>query len=76
MDDDLASRILGWIENFLTLIGIQRQKALQDEYLPKLIQSKMETMMGEVMAEKLEGKGLQAVSKVLPEEKQARYFHR
>eukprot|EP00977_Amphora_coffeiformis_P009771 scaffold2246_cov162-Amphora_coffeaeformis.AAC.30 len=76
LQPDMATKILNWMEWFLQMIGIERQRSLQDEFLPKLIQSKMETMMGEVMAEKLDSKGLQAISKVLPEEKQARYFHR
>jgi len=75
LQPDMATKILNWMEWFLQMIGIERQRSLQDEFLPKLIQSKMETMMGEVMAEKLDSKGLQAISKVLPEEKQARYFH-
>ena len=71
---DWAERLQQFLRQFWNLIGGHRQKSLQEEYLPTLIQSKMETVMGEVVAGKLESKGLEAISTVLPETKQARYF--
>lgn len=74
LGQDWAARLQACLASVLALIGVHRQKSLEQEYLPRLVQSKMETVMGDIMAGKLQDKGLQAVSQVLPEDKQARFF--
>lgn len=75
MSQALALRIKHCIQTFLSWFKIGTQKSLEDDYLPKLIESKMESIMDEAVAGKLKRRGLHAVSKVLIQEKQARYFY-
>jgi hypothetical protein len=74
LSKDGAARILSCLQHFWSWLGGHRQRSLEEDYLPKLIQARMEDLMGEVLADKLEQKGLEAISEVLPEEQQARYF--
>jgi hypothetical protein len=74
LSKDWAATILACLQRVWSWLGGARQKSLEEDYLPKLIQAKMEDLMGEVLADKLEQKGLEAISEVLPEAQQARYF--
>ena len=74
MSQALALRLKGCIQSVLSWFGMRTQKSLESDYLPMLIQSKMENIMDEALAGKLRKRGLHAVSKVLIEEKQARFF--
>lgn len=65
-----------WLKWVLSMIGLENQKSVEEEYLPKLIQAKMESIMGDIVATKLETKGMKAVSQVLPETEQARFFYK
>lgn len=58
----------------LGLIGSNNQQWVEEGYLPKLVQKKLESAMGEVLAEKLERKKMLADTFVLGEAKQARFF--
>jgi len=70
----LALRLKNCIQGILYWFGMKTQKSLERDYLPRLIESKMESIMDEAVADKLKRRGLHAISKVLIEEKQARYF--
>lgn len=74
MDESLAEKILHWLNRFFELIGMRNKDRLEGDYLPRVVQRQMETMMTDMMAEKLETKGLDAEPTVLSEEKQARFF--
>lgn len=69
-----ALRIKSCIQRVLSWMGMSTQKTLEGDYLPWLIESKMQGIMDEAVAGKLQRVGLHAVSRVLTEEKQARYF--
>lgn len=58
----------------LGLIGSNNQQWVEEGYLPKLVQKKLQAVMAEIMAEKLEQKKMVAETLVLGEAKQARYF--
>ncbi|CAB9497047.1 expressed unknown protein [Seminavis robusta] len=65
-------RLLTW---FLSLLGATHQKTLEEEYLPRIVQAKMEPMMNEMLKVRLEEEmKMEATTQVLGEEKQARYF--
>lgn len=74
LSSNWAARLTQCWHHLLRIIGVHRKHLLQEEYLPNLIQSKMESVMGDVVADKLESKGLEAMSQVLPEMQQARFF--
>jgi len=58
----------------LGLIGSNNQQWVEEGYLPKIVQKKLESAMGEILVEKLEAKKMVAETHVLGEAKQARYF--
>jgi hypothetical protein len=58
----------------LGIIGSNNQQWVEEGYLPKIVQKKLEKAMGEILAEKLEKKKMVAETYVLGEAKQARYF--
>lgn len=58
----------------LGMIGSNNQQWVEEGYLPKIVQKKLERAMGEILSEKLEQKKMLAETYVLGEEKQARYF--
>jgi hypothetical protein len=67
-------RLLMWV---LTLLGARNQRSLEEEFLPRVVQSKMEPLMTEMLKVKLEEEMLmEADTMVLGEDKQARYFFR
>ena len=74
MSRDWAMCIKSCLQRILSWLGMQTQQSLEGDYLPWLIQSKMESVMNEAVAGRLQRTRLRAVSKVLTEEKQARYF--
>mmetsp|Transcript_11684 Transcript_11684/g.22387 ORF Transcript_11684/g.22387 Transcript_11684/m.22387 type:complete len:268 (+) Transcript_11684:122-925(+) len=74
MSQALALRLKHCIQSVLDWFGVKNKKSLESDYLPRLIQSKMESIMDEAVAGKLKQRGLHAISKVLIQEKQARYF--
>jgi hypothetical protein len=76
IDADWAATLKSWLNHILLMIGVRNQKSLQDEYLPRLIQNRMESMMGDIIADKLATKGMKAISQVMPETEQARFFYK
>lgn len=71
-DDSVAVRLVRWIVGSM---GMQLVDSVQRDYLPALIQSKMQPNMGEKMQEELAEKKMKASVDVLSEEKQARFFY-
>jgi hypothetical protein len=65
---------LYWLEHFLVCIGASRQRRLEEDVLPALIHGKLEKIIGEILAEKIEEKFLDAESNVCSAAAQARYF--
>ena len=58
----------------LGIIGSNNQQWVEEGYLPKIVQKKLETAMGEILSEKLQKQKMVAETYVLGEAKQARYF--
>ena len=58
----------------LGLIGSNNQQWVEEGYLPKIVQKKLESALGETLAEKLERKKMLVDTFVLGEAKQARFF--
>jgi hypothetical protein len=71
---DVKHWFMHWLELFLQLIGVIHQRTIEEDVLPDLIQRKLESAMGEIMAEKMGEKFLDAESKVCSASNQARYF--
>lgn len=71
----VAAGFFEWIKLFFCLIGAYNQKSLELDYLPGVVQSKMELLMDELLAEKIAEKKVEARAKVLHESNQARYFY-
>jgi hypothetical protein len=65
---------LYWLEQCLICMGASHQRRLEEEVLPELILGKLEIIVGEILAEKIEEKFLDAESNVCSEAAQARYF--
>lgn len=63
-----------WVGVGLGIIGSNNQQWVEEGYLPKVVQKKLERAMGEILSEKLEKKKMVAETYVLGEAKQARYF--
>lgn len=63
-----------WVGYGLGLMGTNNQQWVEGQYLPKIVQKKLEAAMGEVLSEKLEKRKMVADTLVLNEERQARYF--
>lgn len=57
------------------IIGSSRRKKLEELYFPMLVQSKMDSVMTEMLEQKMEKKKMDAEAIVLSEQKQARYFY-
>lgn len=62
------------IQMFLNFIGAKNTDKLQSYLLPGLIERKLPAMMTDMMSEKMAEKGVIAEAKVLPENKQEKYF--
>ena len=71
-DDSVAVKFVKWI---LSIMGMRLVDSVQKDYLPALIQSKMQPNMGEKMQQELADKKMKASVDVLSEEKQARFFY-
>jgi hypothetical protein len=71
---DAKHWIMYWLEQFLQFIGASPQRTIEEDVLPVLIHRKLESTMGELLAEKMEEKGLDVESKVCSAATQARYF--
>jgi hypothetical protein len=69
----LASALLEWC---LKLIGTDKKKQLEEDFLPEKVQSKLATKILEVMTEKFDRQGLVIYIEILKEEQQARFFYR
>jgi hypothetical protein len=65
---------LYWLEQCLLCIGASHQRRLEEDVLPELILGKLETIIGEILTEKIEEKFLDAESNVCSAAAQARYF--
>lgn len=74
LTQDWAARIQMWLQTVFSWIGGKRQRNFESDYLPRIIQSKMEEVMNDLIADKLEEKGVNAISRVMKQEEQARYF--
>jgi hypothetical protein len=70
----ISTWFLHWLEQFLVCIGASRQRRLEEDVLPGLIHGKLEKIIGEILAEKIEEKFLDAESNVCSAAAQARYF--
>lgn len=67
--------LIGLLIKFLQFLGVKNQKTLEEQYLPRVVQSKMGSLMDEMLKVKLEEEmKMDAECKVLGEDKQARYF--
>ena len=67
------------IVNFLTwllgILGAKNQKSLEETFLPQVVQRRMEPMMNDMLKVRLEEEmKMQADTRVLGEDKQARFF--
>jgi hypothetical protein len=71
---DVKHWFLYLLKLFLQLIGVSHQRTIEEDVLPDLIHHKLESAMGEIMAEKMGEKFLDAESKVCSAANQARYF--
>jgi hypothetical protein len=72
MDWTWLIRLLIWV---LRLLGAANQRSLEEDYLPQVVQSKMEPLMNQMLKVKIEVEMLmEADTMVLGEDKQARYF--
>jgi hypothetical protein len=67
-----AVKFVRW---FLGAMGVTLADTVQTDYLPDLIQKKMQPSMGEMMEEEMAEKKMKASVEVLPEKKQARFFY-
>lgn len=74
MNEAWATRLSCCVQRILQLLGVRTQQSLENDYFPRLIQYNIDKIMDECIAEKLEKKRVKAITKVLPESKQARYF--
>lgn len=72
--DESFFQISSLINVGLGMIGSNNQQWVEEGYLPKIVQKKLKTAMGEILAEKLEKQKMIAETYVLGEAKQARYF--
>jgi hypothetical protein len=71
---DVKHWFMHLLELFFQLIGVSHQRILEEDVLPDLIHRKLESAMGEILAEKMGEKFLDAESKVCLAANQARYF--
>jgi hypothetical protein len=74
----LAIYITQFFDFFWRLLGSRRervQSAFEDDHLPRIVQAKLQTLIPELLAEKLHRKGLEMDMQVLPEEQQSRFFY-
>jgi hypothetical protein len=70
--DSVGVRFVKWI---LSIMGMTLVDSVQKDYLPALIQSKMQLNMGEKMQEEMAEKKMKVSVEVLSEDKQARFFY-
>ena len=69
--------LVRWLTWFLQLLGAKNQRTLEEEFLPRVVQRKMEPLMNEMLKLKMEEEmKMQADTMVLSEDKQARFFFR
>lgn len=71
---DVKHWFMHMLELFFQLIGLSHQRKIEEDVLPDLIHRKLESAMGEILAEKMGEKFLEAESKVCSAANQARYF--
>jgi hypothetical protein len=71
---DVKHWFMHLLELFFQLIGVSNQRTIEEDVLPGLIHRKLESAMGEILAEKMGEKFLDAESKVCSAANQARYF--
>ncbi|CAB9526062.1 expressed unknown protein [Seminavis robusta] len=64
----------GKIQKVLGFVGAKNKDRLEAYFLPSLIEKKLPDMMTSMMGEKMGEKGVKAEAKVLPEEKQQKFF--
>uniref|UniRef100_A0A7S1GJX8 Uncharacterized protein n=1 Tax=Cyclophora tenuis TaxID=216820 RepID=A0A7S1GJX8_CYCTE len=73
-EEDGETMTVQCLKQFFGTIGSRNQDALETNYLPRIIQSKMGDSMGDMLSSELAEKGLEAEAEVLPEALQARFF--
>ena len=72
--EGFALRVKACLQSILFLLGMRTKQAIENNVLPRIIQSNMERIMQEGVTSKMKRRGLHGVVKVLTENKQARYF--
>lgn len=69
------SAIVEFLTWLMGLLGAKNQKSLEEEFLPRVVQKKIESIMTDMLKVRMEEDvQMQAETKVLGEDKQARYF--
>ena len=68
------SMTTGLMRRFLGVLGDSNKASLEREYLPKVVQAKMQGSMGDMLKAQLAEKNLEADTEVLDQTEQARYF--
>jgi hypothetical protein len=68
------ARFLYWVEQLLIYIGASHQRRLEEDVLPDLVLGKLEKIIGEMLAEKIEEHVSDAESNVCSAAAQAQYF--
>jgi hypothetical protein len=71
---DVKHWFMQLLELFLQIIGVSYQRTIEEDVFPDLVHRKLESAMGEILAEKMEEKFLDAESNVCSAANQARYF--
>ena len=65
--------LLTWL---LSIVGAKNQKSLEEEFLPRVVQRKLEPVMNQMLKVKMEEEmKMDAETMVLGEDKQARFFY-
>ena len=70
------SHIVVFLTWLLGLLGAKNQKSLEEEFLPRVVQKKIESIMNGMLKVKMEEEmKMEAETQVLGEDKQARFFY-
>eukprot|EP00540_Astrosyne_radiata_P012084 CAMPEP_0116842534 /NCGR_PEP_ID=MMETSP0418-20121206/11573_1 /TAXON_ID=1158023 /ORGANISM="Astrosyne radiata, Strain 13vi08-1A" /LENGTH=222 /DNA_ID=CAMNT_0004473161 /DNA_START=193 /DNA_END=861 /DNA_ORIENTATION=+ len=62
------------VKQFMEAVGGKNKDRLESRYLPTIVQNKMHSGMGDMLAKELSEKKMEAEAEVLPEAKQARFL--
>lgn len=75
VEDEASSCSLRAVKWLLQLMGVTLADTVQTEYLPDLIQSKIQPHLAEQMVAEMADKKMHASVEVVPEAKQSRFFY-